>query len=88
MPTDVLADEVKRMRLLDLSFSLYESLNDLLQDLARMIEEPDEWDTDDIRDRVSIGAMNCHADMILLAQTINGNDTGIAIVIRLIETLP
>lgn len=67
MPTDILASEGKRMRLLDLSFSLSESLNDLLLDLARMIEEPDEWDTDEVRDRVSIGAMNCHADMILLA---------------------
>ena len=59
-----------RERLLELSYSLYECLTDLVSDTEALeyIHDPD---ADGLVERISISAMNCLADMKLLVPMFN-----------------
>ena len=62
---DYLTDDDKRQRFMDLSFSLYECLADLMADVNAW-SQLDEYHTDDELERIRISAMNCTADIHLL----------------------
>ena len=60
-------DEVcDRERLVDLSYSLYECLADLLTDVES-IERTNDDDIEGLVERISLSSMNCTADIRLLA---------------------
>ena len=65
MDTDILTDSDKRERLVDLCYSLYESLDDLMAD-ATVIKDGTALDVDYHAERVSVSAMNCLGDIELL----------------------
>jgi hypothetical protein len=67
-PSDHLIDHVLRARLMDLSFSLYECLGELLNDLVYLDGTDDPHDgMDDLFGRIDRTCMNCLGDIELLA---------------------
>jgi hypothetical protein len=56
---------VNRERLVDLSYSLYECLADLLTDVES-IDRTNEDDIEGVVERISISSMNCMGDIRLL----------------------
>lgn len=62
---DYLDDDDKRQRMVDLSYSLYECLGDLLADTV-VWNGADTRDREELLERIRISAMNCTADIHLL----------------------
>ena len=63
--TETLDAACDRERMVELSYSLYECLSDLITDCESLAYAIDP-DTDGLVERISISAMNCLADMKLL----------------------
>ena len=61
----MLTDHQKRQDLMDLTFSLYECLGDLMEDVIKL-EARDGYNPELLIDRISTSAMNCLADIKLL----------------------
>lgn len=71
---DYLTDGDKCRRMMDLSFSLYECLADLMADVVAW-DEPNDYDRDVLVERIRLSAMNCTADMVLLLPIFKGVST-------------
>lgn len=61
-----LIDGVKRQRAIDLCYSLYESLSDLITDLEVFNSDDPDIDYEQHMQRAAMGAMNCLGDIKLL----------------------
>lgn len=64
-PCELLDRLIDRERTVELAYSLYECLTDLLVDIES-IDEANDLDATAMVDRISVSAMNCLADMRLL----------------------
>ena len=67
LPTEYLTNPVFRGRLMDLSFSLYESMGDFLNDMVILdAGDTDDVFPDDMYERLNTACMNCLGDIELL----------------------
>jgi hypothetical protein len=65
MNTEYLTHDALRQRMIDLSFSLYECLADLMLD-ANEWTQANDAERDELLHRIRLSAMNCTADIHLL----------------------
>lgn len=66
MMSEHLTKDELRVRLMDLSFSLYESMGDLLSDMIVLDDPLSPDDMAEVLSKLSVSSMDCLADMELL----------------------